>query len=760
MIYRVNHQDISYPQYSTRNKKAGPWAISMCSIPIYCKRFLRGGILVVMSKTNRSWCQYAGLVSLLVALFTLLFLSVAEASDCPERVTAQIRLEPHHPWRPPFDLERIGQGFTAVVELQSEERPLREYWLSAYSQGRETERKIIALAGIFSKPPFIGKAKFAEPMDELVLFAKCKYQGEPIEIARQKMKIPGMDAEAIARPEKVINPVDLGAILVPYDWLLLAGGQKANLELAAISYYQEQPDARISAWFDSGASQKAERAIQLPRGKKIQLVMPLPSAGSGPEKDVLHVAIAGADGKEIWGKKIQTMRVLQPPHLPEFGATEIKLRYDAPISVRDPATGALSSMDYATAWDAVLKDVVVSLPNGSRFVFWRGSSYIPFWAGKYDTGMSYEWAETLPPPDGFVDCVEPLMDKELRYSRVEIVESTPARVHVRWRYQSNDFAYKVWGDMPVEDYYFYPDGFGTRVLNLKSAPGAIYEVQEFIILTPQAAFPFKVLAPNIVDILFVDGQKREMTFPSAGEKTTAGSLARAGVGDPRDVPAVYRVRLHKDEPATAISFTPINTLMPKLYGPFYDRGEMVTPFYWGSHWPLARGNLTGMAIDDRIDLSPSHNSIMTWGMNNHTPAFSATLQSHDTLGRAKTMTWQRWYWLIGLTETSDQRLLEWAQSFRNPPSLELQGARLDFDSTVPERRAMRLIVENPSVRITLKPSVRCVNPVFELLQAPPKLVSVNLGDRLMKSEEYAWDGRTLWLHANLDEATTLHLEFK
>ena len=30
-----------------------------------------------------------------------------------------------------------------------------------------------------------------------------------------------------------------------------------------------------------------------------------------------------------------------------------------------------------------------------------------------------------------------------------------------------------------------------------------------------------------------------------------------------------------------------------------------------------------MAIDDRIYLSPSHNSIMTWGMNNHTPASSA-----------------------------------------------------------------------------------------------------------------------------------------
>ena len=77
------------------------------------------------------------------------------------------------------------------------------------------------------------------------------------------------------------------------------------------------------------------------------------------------------------------------------------------------------------------------------------------------------------------------MDKELRYGRVRLVESTPARVHVRWSYQSCDFNYKVWGDSAVEDYYFYPDGFGTRVLTLQSDPKtANYELSEFIVLTP------------------------------------------------------------------------------------------------------------------------------------------------------------------------------------------------------------------------------------------------------------------------------------
>jgi len=680
------------------------------------------------------------------------------ADECQEQVTGAIRLETRHPWRPPFDLERVGKGVTAVAELQSETRPLREYWLASYWQGTEAERKIVALAGIFAKPPFVGKATFIQPFDELVLFAKCKFEGNPLEVVRQQVRIPELEAEAVARPDRLVNPVNLGAILVPYDWLLLGPGQKAGLELAAFSNRNGKRSVQAVAWFESEMKSKAELPLELTGGKKIQVSLPLPFLTNAPEKDVLHVALLEG-GKELWQKKIQTMRVKQASTLPEFGATELKLRYDAPISVRNPETGELSSISYDTAWAPELKDVVISLPNGTRFVFWRGSSYIPFWAGQHNTGLSYEWAETLPPSDGFVDCVEPLMDKELRYSRVEIVESTPARVHVRWRYQSTDFLYKVWGDMPVEDYYFYPDGFGTRILNLKSAPGSIYEVQEFIVITAQSAFPFKVLDPRMTDILFLDGQKREIQFPAQGEKSTAGTIKRPGIGDPRDIPAVYRVRLHKEDTASAISFTPINTLLPSIFGPFYDRGEMATPFYWGSHWPLARGNMTGMAIDDRIYLSPSHNSIMTWGMNNHTPAFSTTLQTHDTLGRLKTMDQRRWYWLIGLTEAPDQRLLEWAQSFKSPPSLDLEGARLDLDSHVPERRAIRLIVDGPTVSITLKPSVRCVNPVFELLKAPKALRSVTVAGRVLKPKEYAWDGQTLWLGLDLDTTTTLKLEF-
>ena len=205
-------------------------------------------------------------------------------------------------------------------------------------------------------------------------------------------------------------------------------------------------------------------------------------------------------------------------------------------------------MKYDDLWRSKFQDVVVCLPNGGRFVFWRGASYVPFWASQHNTGLTYEWAERLSPNVGFVDCPEPITDKELRYSRVEIVESTAARVHVRWTYQSCDFNYKVNGDLCTEDFYFYPDGFGTRAVTLTHIPEAEYELAEFIVITPQAAFPLDILPANQGDILAINGEKASLRFPHPQQQE--------GWKKASNLPAVYRIRLNKQDPLAAISFSP------------------------------------------------------------------------------------------------------------------------------------------------------------------------------------------------------------
>jgi hypothetical protein len=677
---------------------------------------------------------------------------------CDERVVPRIRIDLGHPWRPPFGLDRIGKPLTAVVELTAEAHPVREYYLTAMLHGRELERHALNLES--GKTFFSDTVTLSSYPDELVLSGKCRFEGQEEEVLRYPVKLPAIETDAIARPEKQINPVDLGTILVPSDWLLLASGQKVIVNVAAISHDRAILGAHLQAWFES-SKKPVNVGIDLAENKRATADLQLGPVLSGPLKDTLHVTLTTGDGKELWHKEIRTMFVADRPQLPNFGAVETKLRYDAPISVRDAKSGRMSSISYDTAWKQDLKDVVVALPNGSRFVFWRGSSYIPFWAGTYNTGFSYEWAETTPPADGFVDSVEPLMDKELRYGRVEILESTPSRVRVRWTYQSTDFLYKVWGDEAQEDFCFYPDGFGTRTLTLKSTPGADYELSEFIILTAQSAYPLEILPKNIVDKLYLDGSKEVISFPYHSRLPGADSFLDNKIPNTHKLPIIYRIRIHKDDDATPIYFYPKDTTMPLAFGPFYDRGYLVTPAYWGSHWPLGRGNTTGRTIDDRIYSNPGHNSLITWGMSNRPiPTSTATIETIDTLGKPKTMTVQRWSWLIGKTNVSDERLIEWAESFSSPPSVDLQGATLDFESYAPDLRAIRIRVTDTTASVTLKPIARYVNPVLELTKIPGKLQSISLDDHAVAKSDYAWDGRTLWLNVTVEKPVRLSLHFE
>lgn len=679
--------------------------------------------------------------------------------DCNEDVTANVRVDSGHPWRPPFGLDRVGYSFGAVVEIFAKNRPRRDYSLVGYKNGKEVGRQLLHLD--YKAPGFTDRVTFKSYPTDFVLLAKCTFRGEPVQLASTRVELPAIEADAAARPDHLINPVDLGTVLFPADWLLLEKGQRFALKIAAVSHERDIPGAKVAAWLESTRRAKIDAGLSLKLDQRADLTLAFPPVLASERNDVLHVMIADADGKELWHKQIKTVLITDPLHWPRFGASTTKLAYDAPISVRDPVTGLLSSINYSDAWRPELKDVVVSFPSGARFVFWRGSSYVPFWAGLHNTGLSYEWAETSPPREGFNDSVEPLMDKELRYGRVEILESTPARVHVRWTYQSCDFTYKVWGDSAAEDFYFYPDGFGTRVLSLKSAMGSDYELSEFIILTPQAAYPLEVIPHTPVDLIFIDGMKREVSFPFHVEGITKELTWPDYLRDKaRGMPAVYRVRLNKDDGQTAIYFNSLDTNLPPYpFGPFYDRGDQVTPAYWGSHWPLGRGKTTGGSIDDRILVSPSHTSLMSWARARPRPNSRSWAEDLDTLGRSKPMTVETWLWLIGMSDASDDLVLERARSFMHPPSVEVEGGRLDFESYVPARRAIRLTVDGSKVSVTLKPTVTCVNPAFELRGQRGDLVSVMLAGKRLEPRDYAWDGQTLWLGVKVSQSSQLRLDF-
>jgi hypothetical protein len=669
----------------------------------------------------------------------------AEATALPK-----LTVESGHAWTPPFELQRVGRPLEAVVEAPAAAKPGEEFNIVSFREGKELRRRAVAWAGQPQGASRFGRVTLDDWPTEVALVVKSDAQAQPVEVARAEVKPASFEAEAAARPERGIHPVDLGTIMVPADWLLLSGGQKAEVEVAALSRGQDLPGASIIARYESSPGESARTHLALTAGRKALAKCSLPSSSKTLKQDTLQVLIVDGAGRDVWSKKIRVMLVPNPPQWPAFGAVKTKLRYDAPI----PVAGG-KSLDFEAGWDKKLDDVVVFLPNGARFVWWRGSSYCPFWASRANAGFSYEWAEMSGKHmTGQHDCVEPLQDKELRYGRVEIVESTPARAHVRWRYQSCDLDYRVWGDHAVEDFYFYPDGFATRVLTLTAHPEIWLETNEFILFTPQSGYPFNLLPERPLDVLWPSG-KASFTFPV--QQSQAGELAKVNAV-PKDVPLLHRVRFDKSDRLAAICYSPFGSShdLPG-FPPFYDRGALVTPMYWGCHWPLSRGYPTGWAISDRIGETPGHNSCMHAGTPK--PLRSQTGPMPNGQGKTETLRRETYVWLIGMTDAGDDELRQWAASYGHPPKLEAQGARVAAEAYVPERRALCLEVQAKTVAIHLRPDGRCVCPVFELKGASKTLSAVRLDDRPMAVDDYRWDGSTLWLRVNLDRPATLKLDF-
>ncbi|MCK4418493.1 hypothetical protein KAV79_01680, partial [Candidatus Aerophobetes bacterium] len=99
-----------------------------------------------------------------------------------------------------------------------------------------------------------------------------------------------------------------------------------------------------------------------------------------------------------------------------------------------------------------------------RLVFWSKAQYVGCWDLGGGVWFTPEWLETNSPED--FHCYEPIMDKKLKYSKVRILESGPARAKVHWHYACCNMRYQVFhGNTTADEYYtVYPNGIAIRKL--------------------------------------------------------------------------------------------------------------------------------------------------------------------------------------------------------------------------------------------------------------------------------------------------------
>lgn len=176
-----------------------------------------------------------------------------------------------------------------------------------------------------------------------------------------------------------------------------------------------------------------------------------------------------------------------------------------------PTTGGefkavYTRLPYYETWDNLWRfgdhaDVVVGFDQlPTKFVFWRGVSYIPMMVNETNQWFTHEFNET-----GFTaaapgDC-EPMSDKGCWDSHARIIENNDARVVVHWRYRLENpdhhwanYDTNGWGDVVDWYYYIYPDGAASKIMRCYSSrPDTWHEWDEQIVVLGEGQHPESVL---------------------------------------------------------------------------------------------------------------------------------------------------------------------------------------------------------------------------------------------------------------------------
>jgi Skp family chaperone for outer membrane proteins len=267
-----------------------------------------------------------------------------------------------------------------------------------------------------------------------------------------------------------------------------------------------------------------------------------------------------------------------------------------------------TTLKYYDAWDAPWRvgnhaDVVVRFDESPcKFVFWRGTSYIPHWVTEngiwYDNEFNETWSE--------LGCHEPMSDKQCRFSHVRIIESSNARVVVHWRYALVDNWYNLakideltgWGDWTDEVYTIYPDMVAVRKITLHSSqPASPHEWHEGIIVMGPGQRPEDVLYPEALTLANMAGQTHTYSWRH-------GAPGKDGLATEPKGANIHWVN-------TKSKYKPLVIVSPDS-DPVFDiyAGELrreVSMFPWWNHWPTAQKPCDGRYAWDS-DLA-SHSSL-------------------------------------------------------------------------------------------------------------------------------------------------------
>ena len=410
-----------------------------------------------------------------------------------------------------------------------------------------------------------------------------------------------------------------------------------------------------------------------------------------------------------------------------------------------------TTLKYYPGWDAPWAvgdnaDIVVQFDESDcKFVFWRGTSYIPSWVTEngiaFNNGFNEGWNEH--------GSCEPMSDKKVKYSSVKVVESNKARVVVQWRYALVDvtgvFAFEDpetgWGDWTNETYTIYPDMSAVRKDKLLSnAPNAAHEWQESMMVMGPGQKPEDVLDFEALTVSNAQGKKR--TFSWEFETPPLW---------PQDPPNINSQLVN-----TKSKFKPFSSVRhqddPKMDIYAGERRRHISAFPWWNHWPVAPRPTDGRfaSFSDRA----SHSSVSHW--------FWGPYEKTDR-SMTKIM-------LCGMTDKGIDHVYKMNKGWANPAEISVDGATEAVYKA--EEKAYQLDATNSNrVEITLSGSKDSpiYNPAFVIKNWGENEPEISLnGTVLPESKDLRYDFKhslngidlIVWLRTESTSKTTIAIKNK
>ncbi len=316
-------------------------------------------------------------------------------------------------------------------------------------------------------------------------------------------------------------------------------------------------------------------------------------------------------------------------------------------------------LEYYPEWDALWPvssdpDIVIQFDDSPvRVVFWRGTRYGPAWVMEKDKWMADQSIENFTNQDG---CIEHMLDPRCRFSHVRIIENTPARVVVHWRYcptSANKNHSQVdpvsgWEDWVDEYYTFYPDLVGVRKVILHSGGRSLWP-EEVIALCQPGQKPEDVVDLSAMTLVNLKGDSHTYTWAETTPKVREGDEYFHFGSLPDEKPVIMRVNMKSGyKPFQIFETTNRFTIFA------HEHRKGFSHFPWWNHWPVAQVPSDGRYCQaaDRA----SHFSLAWGGPSPHK-------------GEGKSY-W--WAWMYGATKEDAEALVPLGRSWLFPPKLAVE----------------------------------------------------------------------------------------